>query len=246
MRSVIALFTSLVLIALSHSIFASNNSYPYLGLTGGLGFSKIGQNNTELVGGTKPREYRSTSDYDATPVFGVNGGYEFTLQNNLVWSIGLGLYQTLSYESDGEIWDTTITTEHTLDYTYKVSSTRLMLESEIGMQCNNNFMPFVTIGIGPSWNHAESYQEKSINSGSDPEAPFLDHTSAAFAYQIGAGIAYSLTAKDRFSLAYRFVDLGSLHFGNKDNAAHSVSPYMLPVGRVKTHEVIFNYTYLFE
>lgn len=254
MRFINKLIAGSVFLSLSLPTLATQNAYPYMGITAGFGIAKIGKSSIENYGETlDPREYRSTSNNTITPLFGVNSGYEFNLSQNFIAALGLGLYQSLNHEAKGEIWSyvtaanpSTPIYTHIFDYKYKVKSTTLMLEGQLIRKFNNQLSSFVAIGAGPSWNDAQSYQEKRVIPEIQPTSNLLDRKTLAFAYQVAIGLAYSLTDKDRFSISYRFADLGCAKFDNNaDPSLYVDNSYMFNIGHIKTHALLFNYTFLF-
>lgn len=224
------------------------SSYPYIGLAAGISIAKLGQHNIEpypLIPGSY-KEYRSNNSFSLTPLFGVNGGYAFSVSHDMDFALGLGLYSSLNHDAEGQIWSNTGgLNEHILDYAYKVNSTTLMVEGKLNRNLTGSLSAYIALGAGPSWNEAQSYQEKLITTV-HPEHSFFDHMMCAFAYQAEIGASYSLTDKDRLSFAYRYADLGEAKFSNKDDPMHISSPFMLDVGSIQMHAILLNYTYLFK
>ena len=226
--------------------------HPYLSVMVGAGFAKIGEQQSDttakiLDGQT---QYLPNKDnYYGSPVYGVNGGYEFKLGSNGLLSLGIGLYESSNYNSKGQIWEVNEPAGiniNTFDYEYKVQSTRLMLETQLAWRFDLNkikVIPFILLGAGSSLNFANSYEEKVVGVNPDPVAGFGSHRNTNFTYQLGAGIAIPFNNEhDRFFVAYRYVDLGKARFDIKPGDPFL---YQLNVGRIKTNEVCIGYARLF-
>ena len=102
------------------------------------------------------------------------------------------------------------------------------------------------MGIGPSWNFSNNYNETvaPVNSnGYVVFPPFQSNTENTFACQVGAGMGYVFGAqnKNRLSVGYRFADLGQADFGTRG----TVYPYALKTGTLTSNDIYVNFTRLF-
>jgi opacity protein-like surface antigen len=223
----------------------------YVGAILGIDIANIGKNqldNTfDPLNGSN--QYLATgSSHDLAGIYGLNGGYEFSLGEHTLWSFGLGIYQTSEHTSKGEAWNIFPdgTTDHVANYQYSLNAFRVMAETELGWQFNlqkASIIPFISLGIGSASNSAHSYEETAITSVNSLEAGFRSNTKTNFAYQLGAGLNYQFeNNQDRLGLAYRYADLGNAEFDSRPAAPYT---YKLDVGKIKTHEVYLIYTHLF-
>lgn len=228
--------------------------HPYLSVMIGAGFAKIGEQQLDTTGEITDGQTQylpNKKNYYGSPVYGINGGYEFKLGSNGLLSLGIGLYESSNYNSKGQVWQKNEYAGiniHTLDYEYKVQSTRLMLETQLSWQFDLNkikLAPFILLGAGSSLNFANSYEEKVVDVNSDAKVPgFGSNRNTNFAYQLGAGIAIPFNNEhDRFFVAYKYVDLGRARFNIRPGDPFL---YQLNVGRIKTNEVGIGYTRLFD
>lgn len=229
-------------------------SHPYLSVMAGTGTSnKIGKQQLDTTPGINNGywQYLSDSNYYTTIVCGLNGGYEFKLKTDILLSLGLGIYQNLNYHSNGQVWYVYLSpvqpqTTHEFNYEYKVLNTRLMLETQLAWPfCINNtrLIPFILLGIGPSLNLANSYQQKVVNSETNWQLlpDFRTKSTISFAYQLGLGMAYPFNSdRSRLFIAYRYVDLGHAYFTGREDYL-----YQLDTGRIRANEVYLGYTHLF-
>lgn len=167
-------------------------------------------------------------------------------------SVGLGLYQSL-YKGMGADYNYAlngITVNSGYNYKYRLLSTRLMAEAQLGWRFNTKFplIPFVLLGVGPSLNFVYGYEEqlmpKFAATGS-LSSDFKPDTTIGFAYQLGAGLSCLLGSEDnRFSIVYRYVGLDdNTKF---DQRSEVIRNYKLTTGKVKINEFYLMYTHLFD
>lgn len=233
------------------SAFAATNR-PYVGVTAGISIVQMGSNQvdrTQEALGNGSLEYQADNNISNAGVFGLNGGYEFAIGKKTLLALGLGVYQTLQHKGDGKVWwNLDNSYYHIMDYSYKVQNLRLMLEAQLTEQMSIDkfsLNPFISVGVGPSWNDANSYEETIANKDVMPNltGPFRSNTKRNIAYQIGFGISMPFNAdNDRISLGYRYVDLGEATFSAR---ADSSSPFNLNTGSIKSNEIYLSYTRLF-
>jgi len=225
--------------------------HPYLSIMVGVGFAKIGEQQSDTTAeifGVQVQYFPNKENYYGSPVYGINGGYEFKLGSSGLLALGIGLYESSNYNSKGQVWqknEDADTNTHAFDYEYKLQSTRLMLEAQLAWQFDLNkikVIPFISLGAGSSLNFANSYEETAVDVP-NPVAGFSSHRNTNFAYQLGAGIAIPFNNEhDRFFVAYKYVDLGKAQFNIRPGDPFL---YQLNVGRIKTNEVCVGYTRLF-
>ena len=98
------------------------------------------------------------------------------------------------------------------------------------------------MGVGPSFNSANSYKETLANPEVLERAPFSDKTKIGVGYQLGAGIAVPFNSdRDRLFLGYRHINFGKAEFED----APGYPSYELDVGKTKVHEFYIGYMRLF-
>ncbi len=219
---------------------------PYFGVMAGIGLARIGdeqQLDTTAV-------MINDESYEYLPaVYGINGGYEFIGSSNGMLSLGVGVYQNSNYLGNGQVWRVLEFDGryHDFDYEYKLQSTRFMLETQFAWQFDFKkikFIPFVSLGAGPTLNFANSYKEAVVESKVGVRPGFESNRTTGLAYQLGAGIAYPFNADcDRLLVAYRYVDLGKAQFNTIGVIG---STYRLSVEKNRSNEIYIGYTNLFD
>lgn len=102
----------------------------------------------------------------------------------------------------------------TLNYKFLASSIALWSELHCFLS-NNRFKPYFFLGIGAAWNHLYNYRE----SPSDPNKtaapmlnPFANHWKTNFSFGLGLGIAQTINQRPRWSIEYRYANLGKAEF----------------------------------
>lgn len=108
-----------------------------------------------------------------------------------------------------------------LDYSFRVKSSQLMLESRLSYVFYN-WQPFVLVGIGKAWNRLKNYNEVTADPSSSATAlnpGFSSNTHRNFAYELGVGVQHSLFEDKkhnihyRASVGYRYFHLGKGKLG---------------------------------
>ena len=187
-----------------------------------------------------------------SPLIGLKGGYEFSGKEwNPAIMLGLGFYSTLTpYHFNGSLIETATGNNSNKLYTYRyhVASSRLIAEAQFTWMIKT-WLPFVQLGVGPSWNSMRQYAEMAATSdGYVPLPPFQSSTMARLAYQVGVGIGKSFNFssqntdfQNRISVGYRYANLGRTSFGTRG----ALYPYSLNTGTLATNDLFLSYAHLF-
>lgn len=241
------------LFLLSQSAFATLG-HPYVGGTVDLSFAEMGNTNSQITyyDGQLTDSYPLNSNNSTRAVLGLNGGYEFSgACYRPAIALGLGVYTApTAYSFHGQVNESAGGDPSFLlyNYHYNVRSTRAMAEAQFSWQIRK-FAPFINVGIGSAWNRLSGYKENvATPDGYVVQPPFQSKTAANFAYQVGAGVAYTFNfcgnddfRHERISLGYRYVNAGNLSSGIRD----ADYPYDLNAGDLKTNSVYLGYTHFF-
>lgn len=213
MRNKFLLLGLLSSIALQSQALDDNNSpssYGYAQFNGGVGFLKSGSgafgNNSQ----------------GSTGVYGIEGGYKF--DDYTRFSLGLDYYSEHSFSTPGDqntsgtasvnIGGNNVNIPYSQSSTnnFKVSSWVAMVNGYYDFKNETNFMPYLTLGLGASFNKAKStYNTAGIVNGStvvNLNTNLAQKETTNFAYKAGIGVRYSLNKLFDLDLRYQFVDLG--------------------------------------
>ncbi len=232
------------------------SGHMYIGSSLGASFAKLGNSYPQIAylsGATITDAYPLNSNRASTPVFSVNGGYEFTGAN---WqpaiALGLGVYTNLAdYGYNGQLIETAQgdPSSTLYNYSYRINSSRVMAEIQFTWMLWK-LSPFINFGAGTARNSLTGYTETPVTStGFVALPPFQSQTNVNFAYQAGLGVSAAFNfagsvsdfPKERISVGYRYVNLGTTAFGTRG----SVYPYQLNTGLFKTNDLYLSYTHLF-
>ena len=227
----------------------------YLGATVGASRAKLSKSHPRISyesGVLITDAYPLKSNHAWSVSVNVNGGYEFTGAH---WrpaiALGVGGYFTPEdYHFHGRVIETAEggPSSTLYNYKYKINNTRVMAEIQLTWMLRY-LSPFISFGVGPAWNKAESYKEKAVNgSGYPPISPFRSHTHLNCAYQAGLGISFGFNwcnrsgfLHERISLGYHYVHSGKTSFGTRGSAY----PHRLDMGTLSSNDIYFTYTHLF-
>lgn len=245
------------LTALSAVTFAQG--HPYVGAEAGATFAAVGKKNQTIFTGTSTDTYSTNSGTATTSLFAIQGGYEFAPMGNIpAIALGLGIYDmpsTYNYRGQSVQTPTNGSAASFYNYTFNINSARLMAEAQFTWAIGK-FLPFVKLGVGPSWVQISNYAETPTNGTGPVTLPaFQSHTNSNLAYQLGLGVEYGFNfskinagfkdatgfMQDRIGLGYRYVNLGGAVFETRGNTY----PYQLKLGKLQTNDVYLTYKHLF-
>lgn len=216
-------------------------------IAGGPNFSTLKNEKLVQINNFVTNSYQSTVKTDWEGFIG--GGLEHSFEkkwwhSNISLGIAgygfnLGQVQGIEYPFiNAGIFDT-------LNYSFKVKSFALLVESRLAYQ-QYAWQPFIIVGIGPAWNKAQNYQEAPTNPSlsAAPVSPvFRNNTKQAFAYELGLGIQHQLW-EDKInhcrylaSLGYRYFNLGESKLGT---FPAQTSPARLQINNLYTQGIVFS------
>lgn len=95
------------------------------------------------------------------------------------------------------------------------------------------FTPYVGGGLGMAWNHTKA-TGTVIATGVTQD---YKNTKDSFAWNVGAGCSYDLSANWKLNAGYRFVDLGKVTWGDSATSLASTD--------ITSHEVLLGLRYQF-
>lgn len=128
------------------------------------------------------------------------------------------------------------------NYSWKVSANTLTADTKLNFAERYRFSPYITGGIGISFNEAQSYSETALPPVTARFTPgFQNHTQTEFAYHAGAGLDYQLKDQWLVSLGYLYEQLGVFSSGN---GVGSWSQDYLSLGQYRANEIRLGLTYV--
>jgi len=221
----------------------SHGSGPYVALLGGVGWSHTTKDSTNLtlVEPLLTNRYDFSSASRFAPVVGLDYGYVWSHLGGCAVNISLGLETGYTRVMDlgGRVHPLYLINPgfDTLEFRYAVSSVPLLAVSTLQFPLSS-WTPYILGGLGVSWNHASNYHEfpTDPNSGALPmRSPFRSYTRLGFAYTLGAGLSYALTARTDLGLEYRFTNYGKAEL---NPSTEQSTTNRLPLGTISSHAAL--------
>lgn len=163
-----------------------------------------------------PDQYKVPKIQDNT-LISLSGGYVWSKPSTWLPFIHLGLEYSyfLSTRAKGLIEDYSEKTEIHYNYQYNVKNQLVYLRGKINLVRWQNWMPYLSVGLGNSWNRLSDHSEQAItqidSSHKDPRFP--NKTTTHFSYSLGIGIDYMFTKQLWGNLGYRFDQIGPIQTG---------------------------------
>ncbi len=159
----------------------------------------------------------------------LNGAQEFS--ENLQWFPSVepeinGYYLGQS-SLNGVIWRFENPAFNDMTYNMPFQSTRLMFDTALTVLSKNQTSLYVLGGLGTAWNRV------GYNDSDNSNLPCADQylalnttTNSSFAWEIGAGLAYSLNNRVTLSLEYLYTDLGHAKTPSSGNTGLITAPVL--------------------
>ena len=178
---------------------ASANHW-YANLDAGIGATSIGQSqtlrefNTPAPGVTDT--YSVNKQSNAAGMLAVGGGYQFAFPSNWLLNLGGELQYITNNSIEGTVHPLVNVAPNfdTLNFSYNVDSVLVMAKPTLIYVTSGSWYPYVTLGLGLSWNSASNYHETTpVGSTAAPGLfPYRDGTQCRFAFEPGIGVQHSL------------------------------------------------------
>ncbi len=156
--------------------------------------------------------------YRATDIIDLRAELEYMYSHDN--NMGFDYTETYTEEDEyGEILEMTKTDRHT---TFDADTHALMLNLYADFHNSTAFTPYVSAGLGYAW---ADLQQDAVNDEMDMHIKDSD-----LAWQIGAGVAYSMTDALSLDLGYRFVKLATIEdsetYDEGDTSKFEITPMM--------------------
>lgn len=192
-----------------------------------------------------PDRYNSPKSKQS-PLISLSGGYVWSRSSQWLpfTSLGLNYSYFFTGKAEGTIED--YSEEEDANYTYKYNLTHqtLYLQGKIDLVRWQRWMPYISSGLGGSWNRISNFNEQVLTDvDSTHENPqFPSKTTTNFSYSLGAGIDYIFAQNLWGSLGYRFDRIGYIKTGASN--IFIFEHENLTISR-KVHSLIASLRYLF-
>ncbi len=130
----------------------------------------------------------------------------------------------------------------TYEYQYKVSHHTLQLVGKVDLIRWQQWMPYVSAGLGTTWNRFTSYSEVPIAGDEKTSPQFSNKTKLNFSYSLGTGVDYIFTKNLWGSLGYRYDHLGWIKTGDSNREFFTGDKLK---DTIQGHTIILSLRYLF-
>ncbi len=187
----------------NYPFYIPHFAYPVLTLSGGEVFTDDAGKSQSVIDQVThvPLYYHPHHDELFSPIFGGFAGTEMFVRPDWHVQLGVSYYQPITFRAQGTI------TPGPYDYSYYIRPHQLLVESKLLYTCLGRFHPYVSGGVGVSFNNAYRYNDGLGNH-------FDDHVSTSWSYMVGAGIDYDLNMQWRLGVGYRFNNFGRTDLDN--------------------------------
>lgn len=233
-----------------------NYSYPPRGprhyeffVSGGMLMARLNNQPSLFIGSGQTNNYTTSERTTYNPLGGIGIGYAFyptDSDGNSHAKIVLGL--SSYYLSFGKVKGINTPFQGgfgTLNYQFSAQSFAVFGTTRF-IFTDYSWHPFVSAGVGSSWNELYNYSESVVTNPS-PTSPatMSAHTGNAFAYQLGLGVQHQiyLNTEDNVScglaLSYNYFNLGSSKLGPYPPVTQSTSN-RLGINDMTAHSLLFS------
>lgn len=187
--------------------------------------------------------YTPTQTTQTKEMFEVFIGGEHAFHTKWIAQLGLAYTRSGTWSSAGDLSQgIDLQTADFYSYRYNVMTQQLLAQSKWIYRYNEQWLPFVLLGIGGAMNQASNY--------ATTVPPFLtftqmyqNHTKNTWSYRVGVGSDYALSSHARLGVAYRLSDLGAVSLGTGHINGIPISG-TLSQSNVYVHEVLVQMTYV--
>ncbi|OGV27652.1 MAG: hypothetical protein A3F18_07695 [Legionellales bacterium RIFCSPHIGHO2_12_FULL_37_14] len=205
--------------------------------------------NTEVDNGSNFAPPNNVDLYTTTnkssAVFELSAGRRWTTYNRIFPAYELDLLWQFGFNNNlgGTITQYSEPVFLNYSYKWKVQSNLLLVAAKLNVAQYKIFLPFVTGGIGPTFNLANSYNETAFSGVTERISPsFQDNNTPQFAYRLGAGIDVALNPQILISVGYNYQNLGHVSSGY---GLSSWSTEKLSLGSYGQNEFLIKLHYIF-
>lgn len=229
-------FESTKLISEKPQLLPTKNRF-YGQASGGVGFSKIGENQVLTFFEDGTQNAYGTDNETSTGGFGsLAVGYSLLLNKPLELRVGLeGAYLDYGTLNGSVQQNIDIDPNPTITpYSFEGRSILFFQQTQLVWLHQNGWNPFALVGLGVSWNKLSNYQEQGVNSTVNT---FRSGTTTDFAYEIGAGIEKRLSSTLALSISYRYLHAGS---GKLDTFSGQTTNDQFKSGNLNTNLIVLS------
>ncbi len=227
--------------------FWSSQSQPVISFSFGGTKAKVGNSQEfSIAGDIDNYDYNASHSNTKKFILGTFIGLENVLKNNFIVQLGLSFYYLPdNFTSGNGVLTQGIDAQSsdTYNYNYEIKNRQLMLEGKLLKKLKQSYYPYVSFGLGSSFNQTINYQT-TVPSTLTFTPQFSSNKNISFAYKIGVGVDWQIQDFWRLGIGYRFADLGKANLGS---GAIDTTPFSqtLMQNHLYTQEVLVQLTFMF-
>lgn len=166
-------------------------------------------------------------------------GLQRMINPNILGELGLGVAGAGEASVSGVVNADGIPDLYSFDY--KVSHVRIEMKGKLIGVMFQPVQPYISGSFGAGFNKANSYSSLSRSPLLFPSPWFVENTTVAFSYTLGAGLQKKLSPHWQVGVGYEFADWGKSYLGG-DGFTLTKGPRM---AHLYTNELLFSLSYLF-
>lgn len=180
-------------------------------LMGGGAWARVGQSQS-FTDDTTLYSYDANTNTQSKGLWGASVGEELQFYSNWAVQVGLAYYQAASFEAKGTVTQgVDPDADNIFNYQYAVTARQYLFETKFLGDMTNGLYPYLTLGIGASFNSVKDY-DVTVNSPTfTPQ--YASNTNINFSYAIGVGVDYQVVKYARVGLGYRYGWFGNANTG---------------------------------
>ena len=210
-------FTLLSMMILISTPTLSYAATPYFSMGFGAGLAKMGHSQCYSLAKGLMHYYSANSKIEAVaPLISLGAGYKFDMNNHSYASIGVEADYINYGDTKGRLHPgVNIDPDFSrLSYSYSTESYLLMLKG-LWEFSDHNWLPYLSLGIGLSFNQLGNYSESTDNTAAPAQKLYKRSITKDTGYSVDVGLyRYKLKNNIDLTLAYRFIYSGNAYLKN--------------------------------
>ncbi len=167
-----------------------------------------------------PNDHYKGDDIHGAPMLVVGTGYTWGRYYDWFPDLSLGAQFTYTGQAkiSGTINQYSLAQFENYSYNYKFRRMTLLAVGKADIYNLANFMPYLTAGLGVSFNKTSNYEEQPLSHVTPRISPgFGSATNNYFSYMVGVGVDYALCDNLWLSLEYNYGNFGYAQTGDGAN-----------------------------
>ncbi|KTD49959.1 hypothetical protein Lqui_1284 [Legionella quinlivanii] len=226
---------------LSDPLIAQNAGIWVVSVGGGTVWTKAGKTQTLFLAPEIENTYAAKKSISSTGAGELFIGMEKVLSNILRGQLGLSGAVMGTARLGGEIWDDADPQFNNHRYHYRINHQHIAVQGKLLLNKETGFIPWISSGIGVSFNQAHEFSNKSLSCGVFPVPDFNANQQTALALTLGAGLQKILNRHWQIGGGYTLADWGKSRLGRAEGQSMNSG---LKLNHLIAQGILFNLTYI--